>query len=76
MGMIMYPCGCSIATSMYGTHPVMSVGHCWQHWGALYDQDKSNKQMAQEMKEYMTANPPEFKQQDYSALLMPGEGQK
>lgn len=44
-----FACGCAISASMFGEREILSVHHCWQH-GALYSQDKTNRQMAAELR--------------------------
>jgi hypothetical protein len=44
-----FACGCAISESMYGIREILSVHYCWQH-GHLYSQDKTNRQMAAELR--------------------------
>lgn len=49
MGTVMYWCGCAISTWMYGERDVMWVHHCRYH-RHLYSQDKTLRQMAEEIR--------------------------
>ena len=57
---MVYPCGCSISTSMFGEREVLRVFHCGEHYH-LYSQDKTNRIMAKELEDLL--NPSKLTQE-------------
>lgn len=49
MNTVIFSCGCSISRSMFGEREVREVHHCQQHWN-LFSQDKTLRQMAEEIR--------------------------
>jgi hypothetical protein len=49
MGTLVFECGCSITSSMFGEREILSVFHCPDH-RYLFSQDKTLREMAKEIR--------------------------